>query len=208
MAMWTSIFTGRTRILNIKRTVCAFGTIMLYTALFCLTIAFGYSQKTIKSGFKNNEAKLNMLYLPGGYGELSYERILSRKSAFGVSIGLFMDSAGPNYATDILTYDFGVLPYFRYYFGHRRAAGFFLESNMLVFSRKGYGNGKEQWGLGLGLALGVKLLNKKDWSIDIVLGGGGIFEAHNDSDDLQAAYVDLNFPDLYPRLGIAIGKRF
>lgn len=193
---------------NGRRTFCSFQTIARSMALICLAVAFSYSQKTIRSGFNKNEAKLNMFYLPGGYGELSYERILGDKSALGVAVGLLIDSEGTNYVADIVTYDMGILPYFRYYFGRKRAAGFFLEANVLVFSREEFENGKDEWGLGVGLAFGVKLLHKRDWCLDVFLGGGGMFEAHKDSDTPQPGFIDLNFPDVYPRLGVSIGKRF
>jgi len=161
-----------------------------------------FSQRTSTSDSHKNEIKLNTLFLAGGYAELSYERALGRKSAIGASVGTFIGSAGPNYATDILTYDFSALPYYRYYFGKQRTSGFFLESNVNVFLRESSLNDSSDWGLGIGLGLGAKFNIKKTWIIDVVAGGG------SNSSQEPCGDSSLCFPDVYPRLGISIGKRF
>ncbi len=84
--------------------------------LFFLVMAQGFSQSDPGKRDGSNELKLNTLYLPGGYPELSYERILGNKSAVGISMSFLIDSAGPNYATDFLAFDKAVFPYYRYYF--------------------------------------------------------------------------------------------
>jgi len=169
--------------------------------VFFLMIAQGYSQRTTGNRVSSNELKLNALYLPGGYPELSYERILGHKSAVGISVGFFIGSSGPNYATDMLIFDKAILPYYRYYFGQRRANGFFLEGNTIIYSEKSKIQDSQETGLGLGLAVGMKLFMKNNWHVDLLAGGGvGINSRDSDSDF-------LNIPDMYPRLGIAIGKR-
>ncbi len=171
--------------------------------LFFLVMAQGFSQSDPGKRDGSNELKLNTLYLPGGYPELSYERILGNKSAVGISAGFLIDSVGPNYATDILTFDKAVFPYYRYYFGQKRAAGFFVEGNGIIFSRESNIPEEKEAGWGLGLAFGIKLVMKSNWNVDLITGGGVNINKGNSNLD---GYLD--FPDLYPRLGLSIGKRF
>lgn len=158
----------------------------------------GSSQERTGNNAKKNEIRLNTLYLPAGYAELTYERALARKSALGLAVGGFLGSQGQNYATDILTSDFSLLPYYRYYFGKRTTTGFFIENNYNLFYRKFIEEPK--YGVGIGLALGAKFNVKNSWSIGLVAGGGANIS--------QEPCSSLCFPDMYPRLGIAIGKRF
>ncbi len=162
----------------------------------------GFAQIRSGSDSKKNEARLNTLYLPAGYPELTYERALGRKSAIGLSIGGFVGSQKPNYATDIITSDFALLPHFRYYFGRRMTSGFFIENNFNLFYRD-YDYGDEnKFGLGIGLALGTKFNLNDSWSIDVVAGGGSNFSQESCEDSYYC------FPDMFARLGISIGRRF
>ncbi|TMM58183.1 porin family protein [Maribacter algarum] len=164
-----------------------------------------FSQVSIKTDNVKNEMKVNALYLPGGYAELSYERIIGDKSAIGLTIGGFIIAEESNYVTDILTYDFAVLPYYRYYLGRKLAAGFFFEANSLVFSRDSFDETDKETGLGIGLAVGAKFMVRKNWSLEIVAGGG--WNLNEDTNTDTEGYFS-NFPDVYPRLGITVGKRF
>ena len=165
----------------------------------------GYTQIGSANGDRvaNNELKLNTLYLPGGYPEISYERILGNKSTVGISMGFLIGSAGPNYATDILTFDKALLPYYRYHFGKRRAAGFFVEGNTILYSNTSEFLDENETGWGVGLATGIKVFIKNNWNIDLFAGGGVNINKGNSNLD---GYLD--FPDMYPRLGLSIGKRF
>ena len=160
------------------------------------------AQKQPGNDSRKNELKLNTLYVIGGYPELSYERALGDKFALGVSMGLLIGSARPNYATDILTSDFSLLPYSRYYFGNRKTSGFFLEGNVNIFSNETDMDKSKEWGMGLGIGLGSKFILKKNWIVEWVVGGG--YNLNQDS----CYGTDLCFPDVYPRLGITFGKRF
>lgn len=171
--------------------------------LFFWIISFGYSQSEPVKKYGSNEIKLNTLYLPGGYPELSYERILGNNSAVGLSAGFLINSAGPNYATDIITFDKAIFPYYRYYFGQRRAAGFFVEGNTIVYSRESVSQEDKETGWGIGLAAGIKIIIKDNWNVDLMAGGGVNINKGNSN---PSGYLD--FPDMYPRLGLSIGKRF
>ena len=175
---------------------------ILLVLVFLLMMIQGTSQNKSGHGAESNELKLNVLYLPGGYPELSYERILGNHSAVGISFGFLIDSGSSNYATDILTFDKAMLPYYRYYFGQKRAAGFFLEGNSIFYSEKSMVQDERESGWGLGMAVGIKLINSDNWHIDVIAGGGLGVNGSNTTSEF------LNFPDLYPRLGLAIGKRF
>lgn len=171
--------------------------------LLFLCMVQGYSQMGSANKVASNELKLNTLYLPGGYAEFSYERILGNNSAVGISMGYLFDSAGPNYATDILTFDKALFPYYRYYFGNRRAAGFFVEGNTILYSDTFKVIDDNETGWGLGLAAGIKIFIKNNWNIDLIAGGGVNINKGNSNLD---GYLD--FPNMYPRLGLSIGKRF
>ena len=177
---------------------------LFFILLIVVTAREGFSQEQSYTSSKKNEIRLNTIYLPAGYPELTYERALGRrgKSAIGISMGGFIGPQKPNYATDILTSDFSFLPYYRYYFGKRTTSGFFIENNVNLFYREYDYSGENEFGVGLGLALGTKFNIDKSWSIDLVTGGGMNFT----QGPCENSY--FCFPDVYPRLGISLGKRF
>lgn len=160
-----------------------------------------YSQEESKPTSQilgNNELKLNALLLIAELPEITYERIISNESSIGFSFAFSLD----NSSTD---YNFYLLPYYRLYFGEKRAAGFFLEANAMFFSEdRGIiytDNGtsfqqEDEFGAGLGIAVGGKFLTKKGWIGELSLGIGRVF---------VNKYFDESF---YPRIGITIGKRF
>ena len=89
-------------------------------ALVCLFVfAFGYSQESQKVDLPKNEIKGNALFLVAGALEVTYEHLLNEES--GVGISLFVP-----YDNDI-NVNFSLTPYYRFYFGKKRAAGFFVE---------------------------------------------------------------------------------
>lgn len=169
------------------------------------------------SGFSqelNNEIKLNPIYLfnlSKIYPEVSYERSIGNKSAVGIALGIAIGSKDAfNYVDDFINHDFSALPYYRYYFGKKRTNGFFLEGNTLIFSRESYIRDGNEWGFGIGTGVGAKFTMKNSWNIDFVVGGGYNFEGNRDSNSSGelGVWQVTSFPDLYPRLGVTIGKRF
>ncbi|MDM9631251.1 DUF3575 domain-containing protein [Robiginitalea aurantiaca] len=134
-----------------------------------------------------NELKLNAAYLLAGFAEISYERILGEDSALGLSLGFALDNS--------IDYRFNAIPYYRLYFGKKKAAGFFAEGNGAFFSER-TSRSNTALGAGLGLAIGGKFMTKNQWIAELFLGVGRNF-VNNDL---------LN--DVYPRAGISIGKRF
>ena len=167
------------------------------------------SQTAFTQEFKN-EIKLNPIYLFSLnkiYPEVSYERSISDKSAVGVTLGILIGSKQHfNYIDDFINFDFSVLPYYRYYLGKERTNGFFVEGHSMIFSRESYLEGDSAWGVGFGAAVGVKFEVNSSIRIDLVVGGG--FNLNNENDVENSEWNIATFPDVYPRLGLAIAKRF
>lgn len=96
-------------------------------------------------------------------------------------------------------------PFYRVYFGSKKASGFFIEGFGLVTLSEYqkynsgyysyYSSGRTQEiDLGFGASLGYKMLTKSGFTGNLTLGLGRLYQNSN----AQA----------YPRLEIAIGKRF
>ncbi len=161
----------------------------------------------------NNEIKLNPIYLfsPNKiFPVVSYERSIGNKSAFGIATGILIGSMDAiNYVDDLIRYDFSALPYYRYYFGKKHTSGFFLEQNAILLSKESFEKNGNKWRFGLGMGVGVKLALKNSWSIDFLLGGGFITDKNRDQNSNEGfGGIGIDFPELYPRLGVTIGKRF
>ncbi len=158
----------------------------------------------------NNEIKLNPIYLFSLnkiYPEVSYERSISDKSAVGVALGILIGSKGNfNYIDDFINFDFSVLPYYRFYLGKKRTNGFYVEGHSMIFSREAYSEGDNEWTVGIGSAVGVKFNVNRSLRIDLVVGGG--FNLNNKTGRENSEWNVASFPDAYPRLGLAIAKRF
>lgn len=166
---------------------------------------YGQDEKEVSQINGNNELKINGLYFVAGAGEISYERILSTETAIGLSVAFDIE-------TDNF-YNFAAFPYYRFYFGKKRAGGFFIEGNGAVLidefekettltingnngtlSINDIGDLNTRFGLGIGI--GGKFLSKNGWIGELSMGFGRVFGVEND------AYK------VYSRFGITIGKRF
>ena len=154
-------------------------------------------QESTQVDINKNELKLNIGYLiiPSyaklRYPELTYERIINNSSGIGISFGY-------SFENDLdLGIEYIITPFYRYYFGEKRASGFYAEGNTAFFAVRdpefsnGLGNG-----FGVGAAIGVKFLIKQVWILEIYIGGGRNF-INNDI-----------ISEVYPRWGIALGRRF
>ncbi|MGH1385698.1 hypothetical protein [Kordia sp.] len=158
--------------------------------IFALLLSISMNSQENKTGISGkNELKVNGLNTILGFPEISYERILNDESGLGFSIGFSAD--------DSIDYKFGVTPYYRFYFGKKRAAGMFLESSVSLFSAESDKNQNENlFGGGFGIGIGGKFLTNNGWIGELIVGAGRNFI--ND-DGLDSAY---------PRIGISFGKRF
>ncbi len=178
---------------------------LLLSGLFMAIISFANAQNADTVARRstingNNELKLNLLYTVLGLPEINYERIIGNDMGLGVAVLFGLD--------DETNFKFGLIPHFRVYFGAKKASGFFIEANAAVLSMREYDynymiNGstgtfssieKNFTSFGMGAAAGGKFLTKSGFVGEAYFGLGRIF--NNDYDEI------------YPRLGITIGKRF
>ncbi len=160
------------------------------TLILFLCASFMIAQEDGKTTIQgNNELKLNMAYAIAGFPEVTYERILDDGGSVGLSLAVGIE--------DDIDYNVIAVPFYRLYFGYKRAAGFFLEANAALFSEDtNEGTGDTAFGFGPGLAVGGKFLTKSGWVAELLLGGGRNFVNEN------------IISDIYPRLGVSLGKRF
>lgn len=172
--------------------------------IMCLSsFLFGFSQEKETTDFKRNELKGNALFLVLGAGEFTYERLLNEES--GVGISLFF-----NYDDEFDT-KFSLTPYYRFYFGKKPAAGFFVEGfGMLnTYQYTEYSNdvnpdptinSKEikNTDFALGFGLGAKWITKKGFLFEINSGiGRNLFNGKNNDDY-----------EIVDRGGFTVGYRF
>ena len=144
----------------------------------------------------DNEFKVNILYTALGIPEITYERLLNDNSGVGISAGFSIEKK------EEMAYRYGITPYYRMYFGYRKASGFFIEANGIVLghSYEDYNgtetslNSEVRTQFGLGAAVGGKFLSRN----------GLIGELHG---GLGRVFGD-NSLGAYPRFGISLGKRF
>lgn len=172
---------------------------LLLTLLFIGFLNSLYAQEKADS-LRNNEIKINVAYpLLAEIFEISYENILNEESALGFSLAFAF--------SDVQQYRFLAIPYYRIYFGKKRAAGFFFEANAAIFSAEDYYYDYSSFTsveedasvhFGLGIAIGGKFVTKNGTIVDLVLGLGRNLTNDDDFSSLET----------YPRLGISFGKRF
>lgn len=142
-----------------------------------------------------NELKVNLIGLALGVPEISYERILKQKKGIGLSAFISPEKNAE--------YNFGFIPYFRWYLGKPKKLVFFIEGNMAAIYGEGnlFSNSgssyvvKDMWGIGLGAAVGVKVLQRKSFVIEGFFGKG------------KALGAARSFR-IYERVGLTVGKRF
>ncbi len=149
-----------------------------------------------------NELNINLLTPLWGSIELNYERILNENSSYGIAgnLGISKDYYNSSF----------LLGFYRIYFGKKINNGFFIEANSGFSSiEEGYGHidyyssyqnsySTDRYnGLGVGVAIGYKLLAKNGVVCQIFGGLGRNFGSNYD-----------NYTPIFPRSGITIGKRF
>lgn len=146
---------------------------------------------------KRNEFHVNVGSAIDGAPEISYYRLLNDESTLGVALRVAADRDNE--------YRFLISPNYRIFFGKKPAAGFFVGSNMAIFSRYEqlpafFGTrsnyDRTEIGFGVGLEIGGKFVTKSGWVGELFTGIGRNFV----SNDIIGDY--------YPRVGISLGKRF
>ncbi|MFP4844816.1 DUF3575 domain-containing protein [Winogradskyella sp. PE311] len=102
----------------------------LFLALFIFSSVCSVNAQEPEESVKNfNEIKINGLYLVLGAFDLTYERTLNEESAIGATIFIPFDDETVNE-----DFNFYFSPYYRFYFGKKYAAGFFIEGFGLLSS--------------------------------------------------------------------------
>jgi hypothetical protein len=168
--------------------------------LLCLTsFLSAYSQENETTDFKKHELKGNALMLVAGAGEITYERLLNEESGLGISLFFAYDE-------DIDT-KFSLTPYYRFYFGKKTAAGFFVEGFGMLnnyedetsYYYDGVYNSTEEKNtdFALGFGLGGKWVTKKGFIFELNAGiGRNLFNSNNTDYEIVG------------RGGITLGYRF
>ena len=183
-------------------------SLLLFSILFSILISTGalgqfnqrMDNKQIQASVKN-EFRFNMLSSMLGLLELNYERFLSDNSGLGISTSISLESREDQTIRSM------ALPYFRVYFDNRYASGAFIEANMAIareyfldYGSYVAGSGwinrsyKYQTTFGLGTSIGYKMVRRNGLVGEVSLGLGRLF--------------GNSYAELYPRIGISIGKRW
>ena len=155
-----------------------------------------------------NEFKVNAFYLLLGAAEFSYERVLTEESSVGISVGGSFDK-------ETFDYNYSVEPFYRYFFGRKPAAGFFIEGFGSINSKdyRYYNNNfdsflsrnvvEQKTHFGLGIGLGGKFITKNNIVFEIGAGIGRNLTAPSDN----YSYDGYN-QKIMGRGGISVGYRF
>ncbi|TBM98993.1 DUF3575 domain-containing protein [Hyunsoonleella flava] len=148
-----------------------------------------------------NEIKLNGLFLVLGAFEVTYERTLNEESGAGVSLFLPIDD---DVSDEIKYY---VSPYYRFYFGKKYAAGFYVEGFGMLNSTVSYDieftsdsfieKNEAKTDFALGIGIGGKWVTKSGFVGELGFGVGRNFFNNNDLDY-----------EIIGKGGITLGYRF
>jgi hypothetical protein len=142
-----------------------------------------------------NDFQINLIGVGVGTPEISFERLLKQKKGIGLAVFVAPEKDSE--------YNFGFIPYFRWYLGKPKALMAFIEGNMAAI----YGEGnqfsndgssytvKDLWGIGMGGSVGVKVVQRKSLILEGFIGTG-------------KALGGIHSFRIYQRVGLTIGKRF
>jgi hypothetical protein len=171
---------------------------ILLSLVLTLSILSVKGQEQKQETFKQDEVKLNGLFLILGAFEATYERILNEESAIGISALLSFDD---DISDDIKYY---ISPYYRMYFGHKNiASGFFAEGFAMLNSTNreinlfGTRDDDFRTDLAFGFGFGGKWVTKKGFIFELSTGIGRNF-FNNDNSDYE----------VIGKGGITLGYRF
>ena len=183
-------------------------TFLSIVCIFVFTSgAFAQNDSIQDPYIKDNEIKLNAVFLLLGAIEASYERNLTESSSVGVSAFIPVDEE--NFDTDLNYY---VSPYYRVFFGKKYAAGFFIEGFGMVSSydeRSSFFTGNEFdptlvtteetiTNVAVGFGLGGKWATKSGFVFELNAGFGRNLINNSNNDDF----------DFVGKFGFNLGYRF
>lgn len=176
-------------------------TAVLSCCLFTAQAQQNDDKSTADASIQNfNEIKLNGFFLVLGAFEVAYERTLNEESAFGASIFVPFD----NEIDFNINYYFS--PYYRFYFGKKYAAGFFVEGFGMLnsFDSQSFTDGPNpvfeetnELAFALGIGLGGKWFTKSGFVAEVGLGIGRNIINNNEFDD-----------NLVGKFNVSLGYRF
>lgn len=167
---------------------------LIITIIFLFATITAFSQEE-EEKIKGHELKLNAPYLLGGIPEISYEYLINDESGVGIDLLFAIDNNN-----DL---KFALTPHYRFYFGKKRAAGFFVEGfGMLNTTEYYYDDYYDHYyeestetDFALGLSVGGKFLTKK----------GVVFEIYG---GVGRNLMGNGTNEAVPRGGLTVGKRF
>lgn len=153
--------------------------IILFVLFFLSTPMFSQDESDVS--LRNSELKLNALFLVIGALELEYEYILNEESTVGVSVFLPID--------EDIDINYYISPYYRWYFGKKRAGGFFVEGFGMLNSVENENymfddiTFETKTDFAIGVGLGAKFITKRNFVAEIYGGiGRNLFNTDGDSD--------------------------
>jgi hypothetical protein len=145
----------------------------------------------------NNELRINLLMSIIGLPEINYERYIADNMGVGLAVSFSLDTP------ENMSFRSIILPYYRLYFGSKKANGFFIEGNMAIVGQNeisynyypdGTSYSRSSTNFGFGFAAGEKFLTRNGFIGEVYLGLGRLF-----GESINGAY---------PRVGVCLGKRF
>jgi hypothetical protein len=172
-------------------------------SILCLK---GFGQKENEtSDFKKNEIKINALYLVLGAFDATYERAINDESSFGTSITFLLDKKAE------VNTEFSISPYYRFYFGKKPVAGFFMEGfglyqNVRRYDTFYYGSftterEEKVQAFALGIGLGGKWYTKRNVMFEISAGIGRNLS-------ISSNIENSDYSRITGKGGITVGYRF
>lgn len=173
----------------------------IFLILLCASYITTQAQEKTESysNQKSHELKINALFLVIGAFDVTYEHLLSEESGLGINVFLPYDS---DIKDDINYY---ISPYYRFYFGKKYAAGFFLEGFGMLNSVNedvlvdvaGPPEEKTFTDFALGIGLGGKWVTNSGFVGELSLGvGRNLFNANDSTEEFVG------------KIGITLGYRF
>ncbi len=163
----------------------------LLTGLCLVAFAQEDSSEPQDPYFKKHEIKANALYLVVGAFDFSYEYLLNEESGLGMNVFIPYDSE----ITDEVQYYLS--PYYRFYFGKKYGAGFFLEGFGILNSIEPELSSNTNdfvTDFGLGIGLGGKWVTKGGFVGEVGFGvARNLFNTEASVDFVSKLHITLGY---------------
>ena len=146
------------------------------------------NQAEFETKIMKNELKLNLAYLPFGYIEAAFERILKNNTSIGFAFGKSIKKD--------IEINYHIFLFYRLFFLKNHGKGIFIEANSAFWKEDSF-TLKNRKGYGIGFAVGAKFFRSNNYHGEVIFGFGNTY-----SDEVS------EYDNAYPRIAISIGKRF